>query len=205
MTTVIPQVVNTPYVNNCEFVKMIITNMDNTNTVYTFSSSYKPEDIDGVTYTPLGGLLNVGIQQRDMRVTNFDTSVTLSGLGPDNIYAILATKIKGSTMVVYRGFYDTNYNLVNTVLRFSGVITSYTISEELQVGDHLDNFTVSVNGSSFKTILDTRTAGRATSPKHWNEYENPPSTLDNSMVNVPNLVNAHLDFGMPVSNQGASV
>ena len=199
MTTYIPQVDNTTYVNNAEFVKLTITNNDNTITVYTFSSSYKDETIDSVVYLALGGLIGVGAQQRDIRVTSYDTTITLSGVGPENIYAALGTKIKGSLVEIYRGFYDTNYELVNVVLRYNGIITSYTITEELAVLDKSDVFMVSVNCSSYKTILENRISGRQTSPNHWNEYPDNPATVDTSVINVPNLINAYFDFGKPVT------
>ena len=202
MTTYIPQVDNQSSVINAEFVKMTIYNQDNTTSVYTFSSSYKNETIDGVVYLALAGLLNVGAQQRDIRVTSFDTSVTLSGIGSENIYIVMATKLKGSLIEIYRGFYDSNYNLVNTVLRFNGIITSYTINEDLDTDNRNDIFTIVVNCSSYKTILENRVAGRQTSPSHWNEYEGAPATFDTSMTNVPNLTNAYFDFGAPVTNQG---
>lgn len=202
MTTYIPQVDNQSSVINAEFVKMTIYNQDNTTDVYTFSSSYKNETINGQVYLALGGLLNVGAQQRDIRVTSFDTSVTLSGIGSENIYIVMATKLKGSLIEIYRGFYDTNYNLVNSVLRFNGVITSYSISEELDTDARTDVFTIVVNCSSYKTVLENRVAGRQTSPNHWNEYDGAPSVFDTSMTNVPNLTNAYFDFGAPVTNQG---
>lgn len=202
MTTPIPQVNDVPYVNNAEFVKMTVYNDDNTTTVHTFSSSYKAETIDGQVYTPLGGLLMVGMQQRDIRVTSFDTAITLTGVGSDNIYMVLATRLKGSLVEVWRGFYDTEYVLENTVLRFNGVITSYTITEDLDTDLRNDNFTVTVNCSAYKTILENRISGRQTSPNHWNEYEGAPATFDTSMLNVPNLVDAYFDFGVPVTDQG---
>ena len=199
MTTYIPQVYNTTYVNNAEFVKLTVTNNDNTTTIYTFSTSYKDETIDGVVYLALGGLIGVGAQQRDIRVTSYDTTITLSGVGPENIYAVLGTKIKGSLIEIYRGFYDVNYELENVVLRYNGIITSYTVTEELAVLDKNDVFMVSVNCSSYKTILENRISVRQTSPNHWNEYPDAPATTDTSMVNVPNLINAYFDFGKPVT------
>jgi hypothetical protein len=202
MTTPIPQVNNVPYVNNAEFVKMTVYNDDNTTTVYTFSSSYKAETINSQVYTPLGGLMMVGMQQRDIRVTSFDTAITLTGVGADNIYMVLATRLKGSLVEVYRGFYDTEYVLEDAVLRFNGVITSYTITEDLDTDLRNDNFTVTVNCSAYKTILENRISGRQTSPNHWNEYIGAPGTFDTSMLNVPNLVDAFFDFGVPVTDQG---
>ena len=87
-------------------------------------------------------------------------------------------------------------------MRFNGIITSYTINEDLDTENKNDIFTIVVNCSSYKTILENRVAGRQTSPSHWNEYEGAPATFDTSMTNVPNLTNAYFDFGAPVTNQG---
>ena len=68
---------NKAVVINAEFIKLKIFNdvTDPSNvSIYTFSSSYKSETIDGQVYSPMGGLLAVGIQQRDIRVTSADTS-----------------------------------------------------------------------------------------------------------------------------------
>ena len=193
---IIPQVNNVPYVNNAEFVKLTIINPDSSTTVHTFSSSYKSETIDGSVYTPLGGLLAVGTQQRDLRVTSSDTSISLSGLMSENIYIVLGTQIKGSTIEIWRGFYNDNYILVNTVRRYTGVITSYSIQEE--ISDETDNFTVSINCSAYKSILENRLAGRKTNSNSWKQY-NP---TDISMDKVQALDNTYFDFGKVVNSSG---
>lgn len=202
MSTYIPQVNNTPYINNAEFVKLTVYNNDNTTSIYTFSSSYKNEDIDGQTYLALGGLVGVGLQQRDIRVTSFDTSVVVSGIGEENIYLALGTKIKGSLIEIYRGFYDENYILTSVVLRLNGIITSYNITQDFDTQSNDNNYSVTFNASSFKTLLENRIAGRQTSPNHWNEYSPPPETIDTGVINVPNLINAYFDFGKPTTNKG---
>jgi hypothetical protein len=189
----IPQVNNVPYVSNAEFIKLIVTSNDNITTTHTFSSSYKNEVINGSTYLALGGLLSVGTQQRDLRVTNSDTVITLSGLQSENIYLVLGTKIKGSLVEIYRGFYDDQYSLVNTVRRYNGVVTSYTLNEDLQVENHNDNFVISINCSAFKTVLENRVSGRKTNGTSWKVF-NP---TDTSMDNVQAISQAYFDFGKP--------
>lgn len=193
---IIPQVNNVPYVNNAEFIKLTIINPDNSSTTHTFSSSYKSETISGTAYTPLGGLLSVGTQQRDLRVTSSDTTVSLSGLSSDNIYLVLGTQIKGSKIEIWRGFYSDNYNLVNTVRRFTGVVTSYSIHEEL--ASETNNFTISINCSSYKTVLENRLAGRKTNSNSWKQY----NSTDVSMDRVQALDNTYFDFGKPVNTSG---
>lgn len=185
---------NKALVINAEFVKLTIyndvSNIANTN-VYTFSSSYKSETIDGTVYTPLGGLLAVGVQQRDLRITSADTSITLSGIDGNNIYIALGTKIKGSKLEITRGFYNNSYVLSNTAHRFTGIITSYNIGEDLQLDNDTDNFTVTVNASSFKTVLENRIAGRKTNPSSWNVF----SAADSSMNNIYSISDQNFDFG----------
>lgn len=189
----IPQVNNAPYVNNAEFVKLTIVNPDGSTVVHTFSSSYRNEYIGDATYLALGGLLMVGTQQRDLRVSSADTTVTLSGLSSDNIYLVLGTQIKGSLIEIWRGFYDDNYNLVNTVKRYDGIITSYTITEDRE--ETTDNFIISVNCSAYKVVLENRIAGRKTNSQSWKEF-NP---TDVSMDKVQTLDGAYFNFGKPVN------
>ena len=197
----IPAVANNKaLVNNAEFVKLTIYNeYANTanNNVYTFSSSYQSETIDGQTYTPLGGLLGVGIQQRDIRVTSADTSISLSGIDGNNMAVVLGSKIRGSEVEIIRGFYNNNYILSNTAQRFTGIVTSYNISEERQDND--DNFTITLNASSFKSVLENRIAGRKTNSESWKEF-NP---TDTSMDRVPSIADRQFDFGQ-APKQGAT-
>jgi len=197
----IPAVANNKaLVNNAEFVKLTIYNeYANTanNTVHTFSSAYKEEIIDGINYTPLGGLLGVGIQQRDIRVTSADTSISLSGIDGTNMAIVLGNKIRGSKIELTRGFYNNNYILSNTAQRFTGIVTSYNISEERQDND--DNFTITLNASSFKSVLENRIAGRKTNSESWKEY-NP---TDTSMDRVPSIADKQFDFGQ-APKQGAT-
>ena len=197
----IPAVANNKaLVNNAEFVKLTIYNeYANTanNNVYTFSSSYQTETIGGQPYTPLGGLLGVGIQQRDIRVTSADTSISLSGVSGNNMFVVLSNKIRGSKIELTRGFYNNNYILSNTAQRFTGIVTSYNISEERQDND--DNFTITLNASSFKSVLENRIAGRKTNSESWKEY-NP---TDTSMDRVPSIADRQFDFGQ-APKQGAT-
>jgi hypothetical protein len=192
----IPQVNNQPIVNNAEFVKLTVYSEFNLPTTYTFSSSYKPETIDGVTYLALGGLLNIGTQQKDLRVTSSDTTITLSGLEAQNIYLVMGTKIKGSLIEIWRGFYDENYLLVNTIRRYNGVVTSYTITEDIQQNENVDNFVISVNCSAYKTVLENRLSGRKTNSNSWKQF----NTSDVSMDNVQAISESYFDFGKPVTS-----
>jgi hypothetical protein len=192
MSQNIYEVQDTSSINSAEFVKLTIFNEygNTANTsVYTFSSAYQNEIIDGTTYLPMGGLLAVGSQNRDIRVTSGDTLITLSGIGGQNIQLVLDTKIRGSEVEVYRGFYANNGVLGNTYLRFTGIITSYSVSEER--ADTTDNYTVVVSASSYKNVLQNRIAGRKTNEESW-KFFNPSDT---SMDRVYGIAGVQFDFG----------
>lgn len=195
----IPAVANNKTnINSAEFVKLTIYNdVSNTAnvTIYTFSSAYGYETIDGTQYSPMGGLLAVGIQQRDIRVTSADTSISLSGIpsdGSDNMAIVLGTKIRGSKIEVIRGFYNENFVLTSTAHRFTGIVTSYNITEDRH--DLVDNFTITLNASSYRTILENRIAGRKTNGTSWKSF--PISSTDTSMDNVYSLADRYFDFGV---------
>lgn len=174
------------------FTTIVAGNGDGTayvKSVYTFSSAYKAETINGLTYNPLGGLLAVGIQQRDLRVTSADTSISLSGISGNNIQIVLDNNIRGSQVEIIRGFYDTNYNLTSNAHRFTGIVTSYNITEERVEKE--DNFIVTLNCSSFKTVLENRIAGRYTNKQSWQVwYPN-----DSSVNNIFSISGQYFDFG----------
>lgn len=193
MTQQIPEVgPNVTQITNAEFVKLTIYNeYGNTanTTTLTFSSSYQEETINGTVYTPLGGLLAVGAQNRNLRVTQGDTTIALSGIDGNNIVTVLGTKIRGSEVEVLRGFYDNNMVLTNTYPRFTGIITTYAITEERE--GNQDDFTVSVGAASYKTVLENRIAGRKTNKESWQFFD--PN--DTSMNQVYAISGVQFDFG----------
>ena len=206
---IIPAVAgNKPSITSAEFIKLTIYN-DATDpsdiSIYTFSSAYSYETIDGQVYNPLGGLLAVGVQQRDLSVTSASTSVTLSGIGSDNIFMVLEKKIKGSKLEITRGFYDDNQVLTSVAKRYTGIITSYNITEERV--DINDTFTVTVNASSYKLVLQNKTSGRRTNPISWGQF----FPLDTSMYWISSLSGRTFDFGQephattPAAGFGASM
>lgn len=208
---VIPEVSNNiTFINSAEFVKMTVYNTyGNTSNggisaIYTFSSAYKDETISGTTYEALGGLLAVGSQPRDIRVTQGSTSVSLSGVSGNNIPIVLGTNIKGSKIEILRGFYgtttDTLYNLQNTYNRFTGIVTSYGITNDWDEQNQIDNYTVTINATSYKAILENRIAGRKTNKSSWQNF----TANDSSMNNVYSIADQQFDFGMPVTTKNTT-
>ena len=189
----IPAVENSPVqVNSAEFVKITIYNeYGNTanTTVFTASSSYQDETFDSTTFNAAGGLLSVGSQQKDIRVTSADTTVALSGIPNTTISLVLGSKIRGSKLEIWRGFYNDQGVLTSNAKRFTGVITGYNIEEDRQDLD--DTFTVAVSASNYKTVLENRLASRRTNPESWESFD--PD--DTSMTNIYSIATQTFDFG----------
>ena len=191
----IPAVANSPpQINYAEFVKLTIYNDYNNpadTTILTASSSYKDEVIDSVTYSALGGLLGVGTQQKNLRVTSADTTVALSGISGTVINNVLSTNVRGSLLEISRGFYSNSdvLDVANVAPRFTGIVTSYNIDEDRQ--QKINNFTVTINASSYKTVLENRKAGRRTNKESWQSF----NSLDSSMNNVYSIATQLFDFG----------
>jgi hypothetical protein len=160
-------------------------------TMLTFSSSYTSDTIGNIEYNPLGGLLAVGPQQRSLRVTSADTSIQISGIGGNNIYEILESqgKIRGSKIEITRGFFNNNVVLANAVVRFTGIVTNYSIQEDREGVE--DNFTITLDASSYKTVLENRIAGRKTNKSSWQYFD----TTDSAMNNLNSLAGFSFDFG----------
>lgn len=181
------------------FVKLSIT-QDNVTDIYTFSNSYKTETIESVEYLALASYLNVSSKIRDLSVTSSQTTVSLSGVEGSNIALVLGSNLKGSTVEIYRGFYDSNYQLTNVYKRFTGIVTAYSVSEDLVTGDDpLNNFIVTINVSSYNELLENRVTGRKTNKSSWQVF----SPLDSSMNNVQALLDQTFNFGQEVpTNSG---
>lgn len=216
MTTSIPAVANTAQIRDAEFVKLTVTFTNGNDRIqrsFFFSSSYQSETISGDTYGELGALMSISGQQRGITSTGYDTTVNITGLDSYWIYVVAggpATSpipvtgqadipvgyypiLKGSTVEIRRGFYDTNYTLTSTALRYTGIITNYSINENRDVGVEAlnDTYTISLNSSAIRKVLENRIAGRKTNQQSW-QYWYP---TDTSMNRVAGLENKRFDFG----------
>lgn len=196
--TTITAVKDKSLVRSAEFVKLTIKEVGEPDKVYTFSSAYRAETIAGQKYSPLGGLLGIGEQHRDLRVTSFETTISLTGVDPaafqtENIYLVLAEQIRGSEVEILRGFYNENYQLSSSVSRFKGIITGYSVSEQRE-GD-VDMFNIVLNCSSYKAVLENNASGRRTNSTSWGAYD----PTDSSMDNIEALAGAYFNFGGPVT------
>lgn len=191
MTQTITSVNNQVKITDAEFIKLTIELTAGGFETYTFSSAYKHEVINGVTYLPTGGFLTISQHQKSIDSTNFDTSIQLAGIDEQNIFIALSPtyKLKGSVVEIYRGFYNDAYILTETSLRFTGIVNSFTITEE-QDGNDL-SYAVVLTCANFKSIFENKRSGRFTNKASWQRF----APTDKSMNRIETLHNKAFDFG----------
>ena len=127
-TTITP--VQQEHISSCLLIDLTLDG-----TTYYLSSAYKPITYNTNTYTELGSFLSVNDFTEDIKTTNGDISLSLSGIPSEQDYlsSILTTKIKGGNVFLRRGFYDVTSHELDTsqvYTRFAGVITNFIIQED---------------------------------------------------------------------------
>ena len=85
--------------------------------------------------------------------------------------------------------------------RFTGIVTSYNIAEDMDTLNDSDSFTVTLNASSFKAVLENRIAGRKTNPASWTYF----NSTDSSMNNIYSISDQNFDFGKTPLRKAATV
>ena len=198
MTTI--NAVTGSQINHAEFVKLTV---GTAGTVYTFCNAAAPITVGGNTFTNLGALLNVGDVQRDIKATSDDMTIALTGIVPANISVILSNDIKGSLVEVWRGFFDSNNQIITSPTtqffkRYQGIINSVAITEDFNSEMRTRVATCSISCSSMRRILENRLSGVRTNKSNWQFIY---GTSETSMNRVSEISNTYFDFGAPPKKQ----
>jgi hypothetical protein len=193
MTTI--NAVTGSQINHAEFVKLTVGNAA---TVYTFCNAAAPITVGGITFSNLGALLSVGDVQRDIKATSDDMTIALTGIDPTNVGIILGSDIKGSLVEVWRGFFDSNNQIITTPTtqffkRYQGIINSVSITEDFNSEARQRIATCSISCSSMRRILENRLSGVKTNKNNWQFIY----AGDTSMNRVSEISNQYFDFGSP--------
>lgn len=165
---------------------------------YTFCNAAAAITVDGITFTGLGALLSVGEVNREIKATSGDMLITLIGIDPTNLALILGSNIKGSTVEIWRGFFDSNNQIITSpstqfFKRYQGIVINISLQEDFNDEIRQRVATASVACSSFREVLANRIAGIRTSSTTWKQlYAN-----DTSMDRVNAIAGQFFDFGAP--------
>lgn len=201
MTTI--NAVNSASIRHAEFVKLSV-GQPVTNT-YTFCNAAGPVTVDGTTFSNLGALLSVGDVQRDIKATSDDMTIQLTGIDSANIALILSSDIKGSLIEVWRGFLDSNNQIITSPTqqffkRYQGIINNVAITEDFNTEARIRVATCSISCSSMRRILENRISGIKTNTSSWQFFY----ANDTSMDRVQEISNQFFDFGAPPKSQTQS-
>ena len=187
-------------IRHAEFIRITVDT-----TPYTFCNAAAPITVNGITFSGLGSLLFIGDIQRDIKATSDDFTFNLTGIDPANIALILSADIKGSIVELWRGFLDSNNQIITSpsqqfFKRYQGIVNSVSITEDFndQVRQRIATCTVAC--ASFRQILENRLAGIKTNPQSWQVFY--PN--DTSMDRTPIIQNTYFDFGKEPKNGSLS-
>lgn len=189
--------VTSPSIQHSEFVRMTV-GKPGFQTVYTFCNAASPITVNGITFSNLGALLNVGDVQRDIKATSDDMTIALTGIDSANIGLVLSSDIKGSLVEVWRGFFDSNNQIITTPTtqffkRYQGIINNVSITEDFNTELRQRIATCSISCSSMRRILENRISGVKTNQNSWQFIYG----ADTSMDRVAEISATYFDFGKP--------
>lgn len=182
-------------INHAEFVRLTVGTSE---TEYTFCNAGAPITVNDITFSNLGALLQVGDVQRDIKATSDDMTIQLTGIDPASIALILSNEIKGSLVEVWRGFFDSNNQIITSPTqqffkRYQGIINSVSITEDFNSQARTRVATCSIACSSMRRVLENRMSGVRTNQNNWQFFY--PN--DTSMNRTSEIANTYFDFGKP--------
>lgn len=166
------------------------------NTTYYLSSAYAPIDINGNSYLSLGSLISVSDLTEDLKTSNGDITIMLSGIPTDQDYMgiVLNTPIKGGKVVIRRGFFDPDTMEIlpgQVYNRYTGIITNYSIDEDFSPLDGTLSNYVAISCASLNSLLENRVSGQRTNSSDRKRLY--PGDI--SFDRVKDLQNTDFDFG----------
>jgi len=164
--------------------------------VLNFTDYNRSLTLNSVAYTGLGQLVGITNTSSELKTSNNQLTITVSGIQNTNIADLLAHKVKGSSVEVWRGIFDAQtMQLVsvqgNPIGRFQGIVNNYTLDETFD-GQTATN-TIGFICTSNIGLLQSKMAGRRTNPLDQRALY--PTDL--SMNRVPSIANSNLNFGAP--------
>jgi len=185
MATSIPEVTGID-IKHCLLIDLTIDA-----TTYYISNAYKRLTYGGNTYTELGSFLQMGDITEDLKTTNGDVVIALSGVINDNVTYVLNNNIKGGNITIQRAFLDDSYAITNAYQRYKGIVTNWAIEEDEDLIESTITNTVSITTASINTILENRISGQRTNSVDRNKFYPGDGTFDR----VQKLHNVNFDFG----------
>jgi len=184
---------NSANITHGEFVKLTTST-----TTYTFCNAAAAITVGGNTFSGLGSLLSVGAVNREIKATSIDMVIGLIGIDPTNVNLVLSSNIKGSTIEIWRGFFDSNYQIITSpstqfFKRYQGIVSNISLTEDWNDNVRSRTVTASISCTSFRAILENKINGIRTNLNSWQQQY----ASDASMSRVAAISGQYFDFGSP--------
>jgi hypothetical protein len=173
---------NTNNIRMADFVR--VTTANATYRFATTPSVLTIPAVDAEPFDALGALVKINDVQRDIKSTANETSITLVGIDTALLGWVLGHDIKGSKIEMWHGFFDQDSVLITTggtgglYQFFSGIITSFQISEQYMEEARAYVGIITASASSIQIILQNRTAGRYTNDNAWQYWNNGDTSMN---------------------------
>ena len=185
---------NTNNIRFADFVRVVTPS-----TTYYFSSAPSSITVAGIgTFDGLSSLVSIGKIQRDVKSTANQTTIGITGIDTALLGWALGQNIKGSQITMWKGFFDTNGNLITTggtgglYQYFYGFIDTFQITENWTEEARMYTGIINVSAANIQMILQNRNAGRYTNDASWEYY----NAGDTSMNRVAIITNIYYPFGL---------
>lgn len=170
-------------------IKWVIPNFDT-----AYLTDYSSDiTFNGNTYQNIGKFLSVSSTVSELKSSPSEITISLSGIPSGSISTVLNQEIKGSSIEIYRAFYNPSTHVLLTIsdgnpsLRFKGIVTNYGITDNVDVHSLTATSTITLNCNSIVEVLAKKTSGRRTNTTDF------PNEL--SMSRVQALSKSNLNFG----------
>ena len=165
-----------------------------TATVLRFTDADTTTVVNAETFIPLGKLLNITPITSEIRPSSDSITVALSGIPTNSVEEILYSKIKGSSIIIYRGFQNVSTDAeIEAQTYFNGMVTNFSIQEEYDVEGRSGSLQLLLECSNNFSILEQKIAGRKTNGSSEKSF----FPNDVSMDRVPTITDTKFDFGAP--------
>jgi hypothetical protein len=168
------------------------------------STPFSLVESDGNTYSypAVGTLLGVTQITNELKSSQTDVTISLSGIPQQYMSDIVANPIKAAPVEIRKVFFNTTGDYLNIpgnpVLEFVGVVSNFSIDEKwTNYSTQSVTSTINLTCASTLAVLSKQEAGRRTNQADQNYW----FPGDNAMNRVASLTDAVWDFGgtSPVS------
>lgn len=193
MTTSIPAL-DSSSIKHCLLIDIVVND-----TTYYLSNAYAPLTYNGHVYTQLGNFLGMSEIQDDLKATNNQINIQLTGIptddgSPSYMNIALNSNLKGSAVKIRRAFFNNgNFDPSQVYLRFDGYISNFSLNENWDQDNKMTSSTIGIQCSNIHAILEKKYTGRRTNETDQ-QFWYPGDT---GMYRVKSLADTQFDFGKP--------